>query len=91
MKKVILSVILYSIVIALTLITLAPYSKVTVVGLVVLFSVVAGFLLSLTLIVWYEGSFRDRLAQAAALGFPLAAASFIFGYVYIIVESLIRG
>lgn len=91
MKKVIPSVILYAVAIALTFVSIAPYNKFMLLGAVLLFSVVAGSVMSLTLVTWYEGNtFRERLGQAAAVGFPLAAGSFILGYVYIIVESLIR-
>jgi hypothetical protein len=90
MKKIILTIILFAIAIALTFMSIAPYNKIMLLCTVLLFSIVAGLLMSLTLIAWYEGNFRERLAQAASIGFPLAAGSFILGYAYIIIESLIR-
>ncbi|MGZ3929897.1 MAG: hypothetical protein ACXVPQ_05540 [Bacteroidia bacterium] len=88
MKKIILTIILYAIAIALTFVSIAPNTKVIL--FVLMISIVAGSLMSLTLVVWYEGNFREKIIQAAAVGFPLAAGSFILGYTYIIVESLIR-
>ncbi len=89
MKKILLSVILYGLAFALTFMSVAPYNKFMLIALVTLFSLVSGLLLSLTLVVWETGTFKERLAKAASLGFPLAAASFILGYAYVIIQSLI--
>jgi hypothetical protein len=91
MKKVVLSVVLYAIAFALTFISVAPHNKFMLVAGVTLFSIVAGLLLSLTLLVWETGdTFKERMIKACSLGFPLAAASFILGYGYVIIQSLIR-
>ena len=91
MKKIILSVVLYAIALVLTFISVAPYDgQILIIAFVTLFSVVAGLLLSLTLIVWETGTIKERLLKASALGFPLAASSFILGYAYVIIQSLIR-
>jgi hypothetical protein len=90
MKKTALTVILYAIAISLTLISIAPYNRFKLLSMIVLISIAAGLLLSMTLVIWYEGTFKERLKQAMSAGFPLAALFFIAGYVYIIIESLIR-
>lgn len=90
MKKILLSVVLYAIAFALTFMSVAPYNKFMLIVFVTLFSIVAGLLLSMTLLVWETGTFKERLSKAAGLGFPLAAVSFILGYAYVIIQSLIH-
>ena len=91
MKKILLSVVLYGIAFAFTFISVAPHNKFMLIAFVTLFAIVAGLLLSLTLVAWETGvTFKERLIKAASLGFPLAAVSFILGYAYVIIQSLIR-
>jgi hypothetical protein len=92
MKTIIISAVLYAVAVLLTHLSLTPFNSMPLLISVVLILFIMGFILSLTLSVWNDGeTFKERMKKARQVGFPLAAGFYILGYVFVIVESLIRG
>lgn len=88
--KNILILVLYLIAIVLTYISMTPYNTgfliISVAMVLTFFSLIMAFLIS----PWYTGTFKQRYKKGLKLGFILSSGFYILGYLFIIVESLIR-
>jgi hypothetical protein len=91
MKTIIYSALLYAFALFLTYTSITPHNSTLLLISVLFLLIIMGLVLSLTLSVWFEGTFSERMRLARRTGFPLAPVVYILGYLFIIVESLIRG
>ncbi len=90
MKR-ILVIVLFIIAIALTYVSLSPNNTSLLLLCVPLVLVFFGMLMAFFLIAWNSGeNFKERFKNGLNLGLMLSASFYILGYVFVIVESLIR-
>ena len=90
MRSNIITIILYIVAVALTFVTISPINNYTIAVSLLMLIIVTAFLISLALTLTYEGTFKERFNHAMHTGFMLAPACYIAGYIFIIIESLIR-
>lgn len=90
MRALIIILILYASAVTLTFVSISPINNFTIAASVALLLIIASFLLSFCLTVFYEGSFKERYGHAMVPAFMLSPGTYIAGYSFIIIESLIR-
>lgn len=81
---------LFASAIILTFVSISPINNYTIAASILLLLVLAAFILSLCLTVFYEGDFKERFNQAMPFAFKLCPTVYIAGYLFVIIESLIR-
>jgi cell division protein FtsW (lipid II flippase) len=90
MKRV-LVIVLFAIAVGLTYVSLNPYNTALLLLAVPLVLLFFGILMAFFLSSWQEGEeFKERFRKALNQGLILSASFYILGYIFVIVESLIR-
>lgn len=90
MKRVAI-VVLFVIAIGLTYVSITPYNSSLLLLSVPLILVFIGLIMAFFLSAWQSGDeFKDRFRKALNNGLMLSAGFYILGYLFVIVESLIR-
>lgn len=90
MKRVLI-VILFLIAIGLTYVSITPYNSGLLLLAVPMLLILFGLIMAFFLIAWNSGAdFKERFKKGLNLGLMLSSGFYILGYLFIIVESLIR-
>jgi len=90
MKRVLI-IVLFAIAIGLTYVSITPYNSGLLLLAVPMLLVFFGLLMAFFLVAWNTGDdFKDRFKKGLNLGLMLSAGFYILGYLFVIVESLIR-
>ncbi len=90
MKVFIASALLHLAVFITAIVSKAPYDVGTYLFFIFIFFTVSGAVSSLLLSAWYKGDFKTRVTKATKLTILLLPASYILGYVFILIESAVR-
>lgn len=90
MKAILTTIVLTILVSLLTFISSHPTEKYKGIFLVLCVVVFCGSIASLMLILWFKGTFKERLKKSASFAFPLAAFSMLLGYFYVVIDSIIQ-
>lgn len=90
MKRVLI-VVLFAIAVGLTYISITPYNSGLLLLAVPMLLVFFGLIMAFFLTVWNTGAdFKERFKKGLNLGLMLSSGFYILGYLFVIVESLIR-
>lgn len=90
MKRVLI-IVLFAIAIGLTYVSITPYNSGLLLLAVPMLLVFFGLIMAFFLSAWNSGvDFKERFRKGLNLGLMLSAGFYILGYLFIIVESLIR-
>ena len=90
MKRVLI-IVLFAIAIGLTYVSITPYNSGLLLLAVPMLLVFFGLIMALFLASWNTGEdFKERYKKGLNLGLMLSAGFYILGYLFVIVESLIR-
>ena len=90
MKRVLI-VVLFALAIGLTYVSITPYNSSLLLLAVPFLLVFFGLIMAFFLSSWQpDYEFKDRFKHALGLGLILSSGFFILGYLFVIVESLIR-
>ena len=90
MKRVLI-IVLFAIAIGLTYVSITPYNSGLLLLAVPMLLVFFGLIMALFLATWKTGEdFKERYKKGLNLGLMLSSGFYILGYLFVIVESLIR-
>ncbi len=91
MKRVLI-IVLFAIAIGLTYVSITPFNSGLLLLSVPMLLIFFGLIMALFLASWNSGEdFKERYKKGLNLGLMLSAGFYILGYLFVIVESLIRG
>ncbi len=88
--KTVLIVVLFAIAIGLTYVSITPYNSSLLLLAVPLVLLFVALIMAFFLSPWQEGEFKERFKKGLQTGCILSSGFFIIGYLFVIVESLIR-
>jgi hypothetical protein len=84
-------IVLFAIAIGVTYLSITPYNSGLLLLAVPMMLLFFGMLMAFFLVAWNtEGEFKDRFKKGLNLGLILSSGFYILGYLFVIVESLIR-
>ncbi|MBK7669279.1 MAG: hypothetical protein IPJ32_19215 [Sphingobacteriaceae bacterium] len=90
MKRVLI-IVLFAIAIGLTYLSITPYNSGLLLLAVPMMLLFFGLLMAFFLTAWNSGQdFKERFMKGLNLGLMLSSGFYILGYIFVIVESLIR-
>ena len=90
MKRVLI-IVLFAIAIGLTYVSITPFNSGLLLLAVPMLLIFFGLIMALFLATWNTGDdFKERYKKGLNLGLMLSSGFYILGYLFVIVESLIR-
>jgi hypothetical protein len=89
MKRVLI-VVLFVIAIGLTYMSITPHNSAYLLLSVALGLVFCSLIMAFFITPWHSGEFKERFKKGLNNGFLLTTGFYILGYLFVIVESLIR-
>lgn len=89
MKRVLI-IVLFLIAVGLTYVSITPHNSAFLLLSVALGLVFCSLIMAFFLSAWHSGEFKERFKKGLNVGFILTNGFFILGYLFVIVESLIR-
>jgi hypothetical protein len=90
MKRVLI-IVLFAIAIGLTYVSITPYNSGLLLLAVPMLLIFFGLIMAFFLAAWNTGAdFKERYKKGLNLGLMLSSGFYILGYLFVIVESLIR-
>jgi lysylphosphatidylglycerol synthetase-like protein (DUF2156 family) len=90
MKAILTTIVLTILVSVLTFISSHPTEKFNGIFFVLIILIFCASIASLMLMLWFKGTFQERLKKASSFGFPLAALAMLLGYFYVVIDSIIQ-
>ena len=89
MKRVFI-IVLFAIAIGLTYASITPHNSALLLLSVALGLVFCSLIVAFFLSVWHYGEFKERFKKGLNVGFMLTTSFYIAGYLFVLIESLIR-
>ena len=89
MKRVLI-IVLFAIAIGLTYVSITPHNSALLLLSVALGLTFCSLIMAFFLSAWHSGDFKERFKKGLNVGFMLTSTFYIIGYLFVIVESLIR-